>query len=538
MCVALVGGCATSPYVEPNYPRPGLARQIDQGALVVVRDQDQQPITRHVSVSQAREYGRALQDAYRAAAASESQQRRLADFGVIGSAATALGIVATGGHAKTAGALGISAGGLSVLTDRYLDATRRKIYFQGALALECVIGMTVVNPTFNSEAIAVASTMRATHQFADHFRDAIRVVQTRLRDLGEEHDDLKPHIQRDIAKAETQLTKGEIIIRGAEELLDALDPVGQILLSKIEEIRIRVDTEVAKREPDLLDYNEALKKVLASTPSNFATAEVMQMVEGTEPKTQFSARGHLANRKLNFLVDALLDMERQSDELTESLTDLLRSLSTLGRESKPVSLNIFDRCALTDSIGIGQLRLSESAIEFPSGIEARVHLRVSGGSPPYSYDQSTLDSGARVEIASIAADGATLVVHVPKDNASGRIVLPVSDNTGNTRNLVITFKEPDKPETSEEAKQDNEITPQIDSQVEKIQKFLIRKKGKEAVGPNGPDGKLGTETRQAMSQYLKDNLDDLKKSNPSVTAESINSASDEELKRLMGVLMD
>ena len=94
-------------------------------------------------------------------------------------------------------------------------------------------------------------------------------------------------------------------------------------------------------------------------------------------------------------------------------------------------------------IGIEPLRLSESTVELPPETEARVHLRVSGGTPPYSPDRSTLGPGVKVEVTAIAADGATLIIHVPKGNASDRLVLPVSDSTGNTRNLVITFKAPE-----------------------------------------------------------------------------------------------
>ena len=432
MCVALIGGCTANPYVEPTYPRPGLARKVDQGVLVVDRDRDQQPITRHVSVSQAREYGRALQDAYRAAAASESQQRQLADFGVIGSAATALGIVATGGHGKTASALGISAGGLSVLADRYLDATRRKIYFQGALALECVIGITSANPTFNVEVIGVSSTMPEIYQAAEDLRVAKETLVQNLK-----NEDPKGGLFEDVRKAEMALTRSDIILRGSRELLDALDPLGQIVLSKIEEIRIRVDSEVAKREPDLLDYNEALKGVLASTPSGFTTPQIT--APSIPDEIPYSSAETIHDLH-SYLTIPHQEMVNKSNRLHESLSSFLSRISALSRNPESISLNFFDKCALTDSIGIGPLRLSESVVKFPAETEASIHLRVIGGSPPYSHDKNVLDSQIKVKKTAITADGTTFIIHVPKEKASGRILLPVSDSTGNTRNLVITFE--------------------------------------------------------------------------------------------------
>ena len=145
------------------------------------------------------------------------------------------------------------------------------------------------------------------------------------------------------------------------------------------------------------------------------------------------------------MVGAHNAMVDKSKQLRTSVALLLQRLSALSHEPKSISLNLFDRCALTGSSGIGPLRLTESAVELPAGTEARVHLRVSGGTPPYSFDLSTFDARVTVEATAIAADGATLIIHVPKDNASDRLVLPVSDSTGNTRNLVITFKETTAP---------------------------------------------------------------------------------------------
>ncbi len=76
-----------------------------------------------------------------------------------------------------------------------------------------------------------------------------------------------------------------------------IDPLGGLLLSKVEEIRIRVDAEIARNEPDPISYQSALNGILAGVPGLVTSTGEQSMVLGgeTDPRyryiSQFRFRG-------------------------------------------------------------------------------------------------------------------------------------------------------------------------------------------------------------------------------------------------------
>lgn len=111
--IAMLVGCSVfSPYVEPEVPRPGLVRDSEQK---IVRDAQQKLQPTHVTVGEAREYARLLQDAYRQKITQLSQLRRLTNATLIGVAASAIGLAATGGATEAIAALGVGGAGLGAM---------------------------------------------------------------------------------------------------------------------------------------------------------------------------------------------------------------------------------------------------------------------------------------------------------------------------------------------------------------------------------------------------------------------------------------
>ena len=132
-----VSGCAVNPFVGPEMQRPDIVWQKDgNSGKFKPQENDGIYVPRIVTVGEARLYARSLQDAYRAAAAGQIKSRVALDAAMMGAAAAAIALAATGGGAKTAGLLGLGAGTVGLGGDRFLIATRKRIWFQGALALE------------------------------------------------------------------------------------------------------------------------------------------------------------------------------------------------------------------------------------------------------------------------------------------------------------------------------------------------------------------------------------------------------------------
>ncbi|MEQ9641472.1 MAG: hypothetical protein RIM84_15725 [Alphaproteobacteria bacterium] len=502
---AVLASCTAAPYVEPEVPRPGLMRKAD-GTIHKSRQHEIQPVP--VTVPVAREYARLLQDAYRRAAGQQSALRVALDTTLIGAAATAIAIAATGGSAETAGLIGIGGGALGVAGSRWLNATHRRIYFQGALALECVITAGIKDLRPQAKSVELKLDILNLEAWAGRVEVAAREFGATPPQNAADSLAIDAAAQQ-IADAQREVARLRIVAAAAREFLDQADPLGQLLLSKTEEIRIRVDAEVAKAEPDLLGYNEALKGLLQTAPSG--TGSKADTAGGKKaPKVQDSApfRGESPA-----VTKARQKLEETLDEAQAAERSLLDNMGTFQPTTIPA--NLFSDCALADKIGAAPLRLASVEKSVTASAESQLQVSILGGRQPYTVKQDLLPKDVTAKIVPQTADMATLDIKVAKDAlkaGSAPVVVIVQDSSSDTRNLVIRVAAAKAPKPSGGGSGGGGGgggAPVVsDADADKIQKFILNAMPIPGVnvakplGDTGQDGKWGKSTKAASIAYL------------------------------------
>jgi hypothetical protein len=509
-------GCSINPYVEPQLERPGLERDANSDP---VYGPGQTIETTPVTVTQVREYARSLQDAYRKAAAGQSQSQTVLDLTTVALAASAIGLAATGGRPETAGLLGLSAGAINLLGNRLLVATRKRIYFQGALALECVIGAAVAHPLANarvqSAAVEIELFAARTDELEvvlDAFESAVGVYREEV-ERGDIAPSRRSRARRELGSAQgviedtrRVLTRARLIQATATALIARIDPLAQILLSKVEQIRLQVDAEVAKSEPDLLTYNDALKALLGSVPSAFLPAEQAQaLIGGAQvPELEFSERFSDPQ------VDQLwLRLQQLRDDVQAAGRTLDAAIAVLAQTPIRYPADLFTHCSLNRPIGAGALRLGRQAIEISRGAAAQLEVGISGGRAPYG----AMIAGDQPEGIEVSQEptrgGATLSVAMSASftaQAASPVMIQVEDAQGNSRILAIDIAGA----TMRPTQVRGATTPS--AEVALVQRHLISLLGENAVGPNKADGIWGQDTKEAVVRFLSDpnTFEDLK----------------------------
>lgn len=539
----LVVGCAADPYIQAEVPRPGLLRDANG---VVVKNAWNEIQPQHVSVPVAREYARLLQDAYRRNAGQQSALRVGLDTTLLGAAAAAIAIAATGGRAETAGLIGISGGALGVAGSRWLNPVHRRIYFQGALALECVVAAATKNQQPNMEVFAITSSINSLNNAILRLEAAATGMESRLA-VEPPAAQIAAAVRGRVALARFQAARLRQFATAAAAFADEAAPLGQILLSKTEEIRIRVDAEVAKSEPDLLGYNEGLQKVLQAVPSGGGgEVKAPAAAPAGPPTPQFSAALDGMSKAFR---DAFRDLETAIDGATLAEAELLTSLKAFkSTDATRVPGNLFDGCALIERIGAGPMALSRAEQKLAAGSKAQLQARIAGGRQPYEVVPGLLPSGIAAKVIDQTADGATLDIDVAADalKTPGQVVVvAVRDSVGDTRNFVIRMEGTAKTSNaagSAAAKSSAArpggapvrpvvarplpAPPAVDDKIaQRIQDFLVTEHGKKnfkglddkpPLGPAGANGKWSPDTKKAVIAYFNegDRFDRLKASLP------------------------
>lgn len=509
-------GCTLfNPYVEPEHHRPGLMRDIEGNIL---RSPENRLQATHVTVGEAREYARLLQEAYRRAASDQSITRNVIDLTLVTAAATAIGIAVTGGSAETAGIIGLSGAGLTFAGSRLIVANRKTIWFRGALALECVINAasthafpnlmaSVLGADLITQSAAIETLEKAINDFGRHI-SRVRVSQPDL--------DLTA-ADSAIGKAQLLAKRSHFINDGVVQLMDALDPLGQVLLSKVEEIRLRVDTEIAKTEPDILQYDAALRGLVASSSGGFISPEVEKTLIGVEDTRvkirEFSAEIPPGDDKafqhsLNNLNKAFDDLGLANQQLKTTLNEI---------EKKPVAFppDIFNNCELGNRIGEGPLHLSRMESMVTRGVETQFEVRISGGRRPYRKIPETIPKGIDVQVNSDVQSGGIMKITIPAkitSKSTSPVTIAVADTDGDQRIFMIEFV--DKAAAGNGAGPSisgpvppQGVSPETES-IRKIQKFLVKEKVN--VGPSGIDGRWGPDTAKAICLFLSQNFEEIK----------------------------
>lgn len=510
-------GCTLfNPYVEPKHHRPGLMRD-NEGNILPNSENRLQAM--HVTVGEAREYARLLQEAYRSAASDQSKTRNVIDLTSVAAAATAIGIAATGGSAETAGIIGLSTAGLAFAGSRLLVANRKTIWFRGALAMECVINASSTHAFPNLTVPFLGADLTTQSAAIETLRKAIKDFEghiNRVRNIPP-----KPNLSAAdnvIREAENLAKRSDFINIEVVQLMDALDPLGQVLLSKIEEIRFRVDFEISKTEPDLLNYDAALRGLVASSPGGFISPESKRALIGEEDpsvqKKEFSEA--IEPKKDTTFQTSFNNLNKAFDELVRANQQLITTLKEI--EQKPVAFppDIFNNCELGHRIGEGSLRLSRMNSTVTRGVETQFEVRISGGRPPYQRIEDTIPPGIDVQVTADVQSGGIMKITIPADIANestSPVTIAVADADGDQRIFMIEFVEKkaigtrEGPPSSEPINRARGKVDEAES-IGKIQKFLVDE-GFD-VGPSGIDKKWGPDTANAICLFLTQNFEDLK----------------------------
>ncbi len=509
--ILFLSGCSTiNPFVEPEMSRPDMKwEKQHKNKYIPIRSTEGYHEANNVTIDLARLYARALQEAYRAASAGQIKARVGLDAIMIGTAAAALGIAATGGDAKTAGLLGLGAGTVALAGDRFLITTRKRIWLQGALALECVISAANTFQNVDLNLILLNTELDNLNGFTEKLDEKIADLEVYRKSAT-----LKPEnaslTQMVLSDAESISLKGKTFSKSITATTTKLNKLGQILLSKTIEIRLKVEAEIAKTEPDRLTYNQALKKLLSKVPSNFIPQDKLDAVLSKEDRTKKDSLTFIAGvdpsirNKCDHLYALIVDITKTK----KSILSLLKKVIEDGGLQYPKDL--FRNCDLHENFGIETLTITPGAkFDLTSNKATSVKALVNGGTPPYTIVQEVLPKEIAVSIDK--ANNIFVLIPKPQAVAGSHFTVPIKDSKNATAYLIIEFKseqtdQQSKDETGEKvAPPPSEI--EFDPDIEKIQKHL---KDTYDLGPKKVDGKLGNDTRKAITLFLEASLEDLK----------------------------
>ncbi|HRB97134.1 MAG TPA: peptidoglycan-binding domain-containing protein [Nitrosomonas sp.] len=494
--IVMISGCSSlNPLIEPDMPRPDMKWSKEDGAFSTsfkpVWDNSSGYFkTRNMTIDEVRLYARSLQDAYRRAANGQISYRSALDAALIGTAAAAIAVATTGGNAKTAGLLGLGAGSLGLAGDRFLIATRKRIWIQGTQALECVVGAANVAPTEINELnleiklIELNGTITKLDTTIQDFN--------KLKDLGNEG-------AQELSK-ESFLTymKAQNNYHAITNVKDKINPLSQILLSKIIEIRLKVEAEIVKTEPDILSYDKALRQVLANTQPAFA--ELKNLIPPKTPEEKIE-KSEVHGFKSNEAESAFQRMRAATDDVIKAQTEVLSILEIVLKSyinQSPTAL--FENCAYNEKIGLGSLTISPiSQLDLEPNTTTTVQAIIRGGQRPYSpASKDLLPEGITVSVDT--SDRLSVMIPASSATPGARFIVPVTDSQSTITNFAIGFKGETKKNTPASRNLSPPSPEQIpDSKIKKIQKHLKDS----GIDPGDLDGVWGSKTKKAVATYLK-----------------------------------
>ena len=261
----------------------------------------------------------------------------------------------------------------------------------------------------------------------------------KLKLLNEKNETLEASIKKaidnnysdaaSISLAKTKLAEGQSIAKIVGESKGEINPLGQVLLSKIIEIRLHVESEIVKNEPDLLKYDQAIKNLLANTPSGFQNKFKPEYFSKSGIE-EAAAKGFKLEDAPFYL--PVKDVQEAIDAVMTALQEAITASSLISSQS------FFSECSLSERIGNGQLTVSPSEqLGLTKGTGYVIQVIVSGGKPSYQVEKSVLP-----EHVSTSLDEATnrLTVTVTKDAAAGKVVIPIKDSQSAVTNFIIELK--------------------------------------------------------------------------------------------------
>lgn len=485
----IVGCSSLDPFAEPPVPRPGIERTVDGEPRL--QDDGSTLVTTYVPAAAAREYGRLLQDEYRRLAGRRVALQRAYNFSLISLATTAIGLAAIDNARETAAILGLTAAGAGWWGQTYLTTSHKRIYLRGAMAMECVIGAAVGHTSIDKSLLELQRSL------------------TRARAALGRYEALSGNGFADLVRSD---------IKVVERYIENADPLGQILLSKIESIRLQVDGAIAEEEPDIIAVDEALRDTLIAKTQIFSTSPRVSLDPPTTEEKKnaaFVERLRPNDPKRVAYLKAKAELERAHAELVEQFNQT-------GGVAISYPPNLFNSCAFNpgeDEI----LVLQPEEFTVAPGQHALLSATVSGGSPPYKLRENTIPATLKdkVKLGAVLARGAqNLTIEIPKGGfkTAGNHVIVVADGNGagQRREIVIsvTGQSGAGPNPARGGPDTNNILgkPTPDADVIRLQNFLdghAKISGKAEFDPKKIDGFMGDDSRKATLAFLKDNYSQL-----------------------------
>lgn len=501
MVLGMLSGCSLfSPFADPRQPRPGLLRDA-HGIPIKNENGDVQPT--HVSVAQAREYARALQDAYRLEIRDQSALRQINNSVLIGLASSAIGVAATGGASSAIAALGISGAGVGALGSQLVIAVRRQIYTQGGAALECIIGAASRAP----EPVANTQAMEAVGTLLTSLGTVERAYLDALNELSACNDQREnTTAAEDLRTIHRSLQAYERYAAQLQRTLEAMDNRGQILLSAVESVRWRVDDELVKAEPDLLAFDNALRQSLENASASYRSGA---QPAPAAPSVDAVPRDARARFKVCTTLGAKLDTAL---DLGQRLVNDVEAAKTSMASAQAVSVydpTLFTNCSLANPIGLGPLRAEPAEAEVLSGASATLQTLVRGGRAPYSFDAGVLAKGVTVQAGPAMSGEQIYTISMTSDAApkGAAIIVVFRDSAGAAATFLVraqaTAASPVTPLAASPAAPPaapQAAAPASDARVKKVQEELIAQQKLSG----SADGVWSAATRTAIIALLQE----------------------------------
>ncbi len=363
------------------------------------------------------------------------------------------------------------------------------------MALECVIGAAVQVPTLDKDLVRLQQRISATRSALVKYEKALaRVAEIVLS-----------------GRTLTRDVKSDIDI--AEQYVRSANPMGQILLSKIEGIRLQVDAAISEAEPDLLSVDKAMRDALLAEAQAWGTTAKLELE--TKKSDSSAARGFRAplsdqqNKDYSEFLDAESDLIGEHRQLVE----LFNSVNIRVVSFPP---NIFSGCAFNPTAPGEAMIVSPDSFEMGPGQSAVLTAVVSGGSGNYELREDTVPAALKGKVAFgdiLPGGGRQIRIDIASSDAlrTGKYVLVIADKQGDRHRREIVVGIGSKRSSANSGTSNNGpglIPVPADPTVKRMQSYLSgqsRVGGDKSYDPQRLDGQMGPNTRAAMISYISDN---------------------------------
>lgn len=505
----LIGGCSFSPYVQPEYPRPGLVPTAKEAENLAAKPYKFEPGTTnlqtvYVPVESARAYALFVQDAYLTALSRRSQARSLVNVAALGTALAALGLGIVGGDETAILVTGLVSAGLGISGQLLLTKDHETAYSLGAKAVGCVVTAATNARPFSLPLIGVENAVARLRQATESYRAAIARAEVLAKERGLYADVAlgaakQVHLDR-LQDAEARIDVAELDLRLGTRFLQGANVLGEQLLNKVEEIRWAVNDAVRRAEPDVLVLNDGLRSIVSTRLAAFGIAVPKAL--GDDVQGVASTINRSATTGFPALESAWIEANKSAAAVDKAITGLRTALNQAGDRPLRFPPDVFAGCPLSEINAIQPVSppsVQPASLTIPAKKQATANASIVGGTPPFGAsavgltgDPSVSGRSLAVPISAAEAEpGRSYAVTVVDLYGNGApFTISVAGETGNVN----------EGQGSGDTRRVVNSNPLLKSEtVKKVQGHLS---GVEA------DGTMGEQTRQAVVAFLKGEVAD------------------------------